>query len=218
MLDHVTAFTVDSNAAFAGEIIGDSNYALATWIAGDHIVALSGRMPVSQLIDTARTVHTVDAAEWRGMQFQARHNETESSAYHPYHESNSTPVSFGTDAAGNDWTISVSVGNDGVQRQINWFWGVNSGGYSTQPSDTAQINTFVDDHRTYVLADLPRAVAATAELRVDRPGADTVTVQFVDTDATLDRTFAAYAFSESGPYSAQIVAPDGSILATWPSS
>jgi hypothetical protein len=44
-----------------------------------------------------------------------------------------------------------------------------------------------------------------------------VVVPFNDPDATFDRTFAAFAFSEPVPYTAEIVAPDGTVLATWPS-
>ena len=76
----------------------------------------------------------------------------------------------------------------------------------------------VDNRRTYVMADLPRAVAATAKSQITRDGLDPVTVPFSDTDASFDRTFAAYAFSEPTTYSAQIVGEDGAVLATWPSS
>ena len=64
---------------------------------------------------------------------------------------------------------------------------------------------------------LPRAVASAAQLEITRPGFDVVTVQFIDAGADLDRTFAAYAFSEPTPYTAQIVGADGIVLASWPS-
>ena len=50
--------------------------------------------------------------------------------------------------------------------------------------------------RTYVLADLPRAVATTAQLEIDRTGLDPVVAPFSDVGVELDRTLAAYAFSE----------------------
>ena len=40
---------------------------------------------------------------------------------------------------------------------------------------------------------------------------------FIDIDPTSDRIFAGYAFSEPGPYTAQVVGADGTVLATWPS-
>ena len=85
------------------------------------------------------------------------------------------------------------------------------------PTARRRSTPFVDSHRTYVLADLPRSIAPTAQLVVTRAGLDPVAVDFNDIDPNLDRTFAAYAFSEPGLYSAQIVAADGTVLASWPS-
>jgi NADH:ubiquinone oxidoreductase subunit 2 (subunit N) len=45
---------------------------------------------------------------------------------------------------------------------------------------------------------------------------DPVVVPFNDIDPGVDRTFAAYAFSEPAPYTAQIVGADGAVLASWP--
>lgn len=218
LLDHATSFTVNGTAAVAGQLIG-GQYALVTWIVDDHIVSMSARMPVSQLIEIARSVHTVSDSEWRGMQFQATHNTSEMNAANGSRSvSNSAPVWTQTSPTGETLTINVSVESNGGFRQIDWFWGLNSGGYSTPATDVAQINTFVDSKRTFVLADLPRTWGTVATLTVTRDGAPQVNLPFVDSDPTLDRTFAAFAFTEDGPYTAQIVAPDGSVLVSWPSS
>jgi hypothetical protein len=68
------------------------------------------------------------------------------------------------------------------------------------------------------LAELPRAIAPSAHLLVLRDGLDPVSVPFTDTDPSFDRTFAAFAFSEASNYTAQIIGPDGAVLAAWPSS
>ena len=81
----------------------------------------------------------------------------------------------------------------------------------------ATIRTVVEGQRTYVLADLPRAVAPTGQLQITRAGLDPLVVPFNDVDAGLNRTFAAYAFSEPTPFTAQILGADGAVLATWPS-
>ncbi|HVE18792.1 MAG TPA: hypothetical protein VNB52_06895, partial [Ilumatobacteraceae bacterium] len=83
--------------------------------------------------------------------------------------------------------------------------------------DAAKIQTAVDGGRTYVLADLPRAVAAAGQLQINRDGLDPVVVPFNDAQPTSDRTFAAYAFSEPVNYTAQILGADGAVLASWPS-
>jgi hypothetical protein len=100
------------------------------------------------------------------------------------------------------------------RQQLNWRW--NGNGFVSVADNTARINTVVDNQRTYVLADLPRAIATTAQLLITRSGSDPVVVSFNDSGPDIDRTFAAYVFSEPGPYSAHIVGPDGTALATWP--
>ena len=97
---------------------------------------------------------------------------------------------------------------------INWHW--NIGGFNSTADGTARINTFADSDRTYVVANLPRSIAPTAQLLVARAGCDSVVVDFNDVDPNLDRTFAAYAFSEPVQYTAEIVAADGTVLASWP--
>jgi hypothetical protein len=210
LLDRNTPFTVDGHSAVAGTVIGDSSYSIATWMAGDYIVTVGASLPVSEVIAVARTVHEVAASDWAGMQFQAKRKNSRGT---PNAVTSAIPVSFGTAADSEPWTISAAM-TLGERPQILWSWAARIG--STTPLDTAQINTVVDDRRTYVLVDLPRAVAPTAELHVLHDGLDPVVVPFQDTDPSLDRTFAAYAFSEPGPYTAQVVAADGTILAAWP--
>ena len=60
--DHATTFDADGHLAVAGTVIGQGDFALASWIANDHIVTVSGLVPVPLLIEIARTVHQVSAA------------------------------------------------------------------------------------------------------------------------------------------------------------
>ncbi len=214
-LDHPTTFAVDGHVAVGGAVLGQADLTMATWIAGDHIVTVSGTMPVPQLISIAQTVHQVSEDEWQGMQFQAANNGGNDN-FGDFEETQPVPVSFGTDAESNLWTIRVGMEKFSNQhRVVSWQWDGNR--FGTEVDDTAKISTVVDSRRTYVLADLPRSIAATAELHVARAGLDTVIAPFNEIDPTLDRTFAAYAFSEPVQYTAQIVAGDGTVLATWPS-
>ena len=215
LLDHATPFDVDGHLGVAGVTTGQNDFALASWIAGDHIVTVSAAMSVPELIAIARTVHEVSFEAWNGMQFQAARYNSDNN-FGKYQESERRPVSFGTDAAGQDWSIEVSIVTYPKNRELTWQWDDNLFGGAID--DTAQIHTLVDNNRTYVLADLPRAVAATANLTIARDGLDPVSVPFTDTDGSFDRTFSAYAFSEPTTYTAQIVGEDGAVLATWPSS
>ncbi|MGZ4723975.1 MAG: hypothetical protein ACXV8L_07155, partial [Ilumatobacteraceae bacterium] len=214
LLDRTTPFSVDGHTAVAGTVIGEAGYSIATWLDGDNIITVGANIPMSQLIAIARTVHQVPASVWAGMQFQADRSRTNRKAP----EATSVlPVSSGTYGDGLVWTIGVVSANALDRRQLIWSWNPQGGGETT-PLDTAQINTVVDDKRTVVLADLPRAVAGAAELHVLRDGLDPLVMQFTDLDPTLDRTFAAVAFTEPGPYTAAIVGLDGTVYASWPSS
>ncbi len=220
LLDGSTPFTVDGHSAVAGALVNQRDYALATWTAGDHIVTVTGKMTVQELIAISLTVHQVSSDEWQGMKFQAIHNASETNSHNSVDPGTPpmalVPVSFGTDAQGSAWTIRAAPVTYGNVHQIEWDWGTNS--VTTTPDDTVQIITFVDKDRTYVLVDLPRSIAASAELHVSRAGLDPVVVSFNDIDPKWDRTLAAYAFSELGPYTAQVVGADGTVLAAWPSS
>ena len=212
--DQATTFDADGHVAVAGTVMSQPDFALASWIANDHIVTVSGAVSVPQLIDIARTVHQVSADEWRGMQFQAASHNSDIEFANPT-QSVATPVSFGTDAASEAWQINVSTVTFPNQQFTSWEW--TNGGFGWSADDIAKVSTVVDDKRTYVLADLPRAVAATAQLQVNRDGLDPVVVPFNDAQPESDRTFAAYVFSEPATYTAQIIGADGAVLASWPS-
>ncbi|MEY2415502.1 MAG: hypothetical protein QOH53_836, partial [Ilumatobacteraceae bacterium] len=179
------------------------------------IVTVSAAMSVPELIAVARTVHEVSVEAWNGMQFQAARYDSDNN-FGNYQETKPLPVSFGTDAAGQAWSIQVSMATYPKHREVTWHWDGNL--FGGRVDDAATIHTLVDNNRTYVLAVLPRAVAATAQLTIARDGLDPVTVPFSDTDGSFDRTFSAYAFSEPTTYTAQIIGEDGAVLATWPSS
>jgi hypothetical protein len=214
MVDQATPFDVDGHSGIAGLMVGADDQAIATWAAGDHLVSLSAQMPVADLVAIAQTVHQVTVDEWRGMQFQAAirlgGNDTDGQS----DATSQVTVSQGTDTESNPWAISVGIATFGSQRQINWQVGNYLVGRLARTDPT--IDSAVDSRRTYVLAQLPRTAAATAQLQINRTGLDPVVVAFTEADPTFDRTFAAYAFSDAGPYTAQIVGADGAVLASWP--
>jgi hypothetical protein len=169
-------------------------------------------MPVQQLIAIAQTVHQVSPNEWAGMKFQATRN---GSLYSDeYVTTEPLPASFGTDANGQQWTISVGMSSFSNRQAVDWQW--DHSGYSALAEGTARITTVVNNQRTYVMAELPRTVAPGGQLQITRDGLDPEVVSFADADPAFDRTFAAFAFSEPTPYTAQIVDPNGAVLASWP--
>ncbi|HSB87543.1 MAG TPA: hypothetical protein VLD86_14625, partial [Ilumatobacteraceae bacterium] len=186
---------------------------LASWLTGDSVVTVTGKLTVTRLVAIARTVHEVPASDWKAMKRQAAANLLEANRSLPFEEQRSQPVAFGTDANGARWTVRVANATFGEQPQLAWHWsGLNA---TTDPSNAAQIHVFLDHDQTFVVADVPRAITATASLRVTLAGAPSVDVPFQDLGQEYDRTFAAYAFSEPGPYTAQAIAADGRVLAGW---
>ena len=212
-LDRVTPFEIDGHSATAGALVGSGGQSLATWIDGDNIVSVQGAATTSQIIAFARTVRQVSSATWQDIRSQA--DVSTGSGDSGFGGSNPVPVASGTDADNGPWAIQVIVSTDRPAAQV--VWQTDTGGWAEPAGDTAHIGTFADDHRTYVVADVPRTIAATAELHILRDGLDEFDVPFTDADPTSDRTFGGYAFSEPIPFTAQVVGPDGAVLATWPS-
>jgi hypothetical protein len=210
LLDHNTPFDVDGRSAMAGTIVGQRDDAMATWIDDDNVITVTAAMPLPELIDIARTVHQASPYEWEAMKVRALWNADAASQVVPAQEYS---VAAGVDSSSQPWSVRVAVSDLGTQQQINWRW--NDNGFVSTGYDSARINTVVDNERTYVLADLPRNIASTAQLQITRSGSDPVAMPFNDSGADVDRTFAAYAFSEPVLYSAQIIGADGAVLATW---
>jgi hypothetical protein len=213
-LDHSTPFEVDGYPAVAGTIVGQPDQTIATWIAGDNIISVSATLPVQQVISLARTVHQVSSDEWSGMRFQAASSDHDLGT--DFQSTVAVTVSSGTDADGEPWTIKVGVATFSNRQEVDWSW--RPSGFGSLTDGTARINTVVDGTRTYVLAELPRAIAPTAQLLIAGIDREPVAMQFVDVDPVFDQTFAAYAFSEPGLYTARIVGADGAVLARWQSA
>lgn len=211
LLQDPTTFYVGGVPAVAGAIVGRST-SMATWIDGDNVITVSSPMALPDLIDTARTVHRVSAGEWDAMKLTALGvNSPRAAIIHPQQPT----IASGVDARSLPWTVGVTMSYSG-SRQVNWRW--EGSGFGSAATDAAEINTVVDDERTYVLADVPRSLPTAAGLEIFRPGFDPVEVGFTDAGPQMDRIFAAYVFSEAVPYTARIVNSDGFVLASWPST
>ena len=213
LLEHYTRFDVNGLPAVAGTIVGRNDDAMATWIDGDNVITVSSPIPVPDLIDIARTVHQIPSSKWESMQAEALRVNSPRSAIVP---SQVPSISSGADADSLPWAIGVTMSYSGRQRQVNWRW--EGSGVASVADERPQITTVVDNARTYVLADLPRSITATAHLQVTQAGLDPIVEPFNDAGSAMDRTFAAFVFSEATPYTVEIVGDDGAILAAWPAT
>jgi hypothetical protein len=217
LLDHATPFDVNGQTGVAGAVVDQQDQALATWTDGDHIVTLTATLTVPELISIARSVHQISPEEWNGIRAQAS-RAADRQVFDNFDQGTPVTVASGTDSASEPWSIEVAVQTYSDVRQTVWQWGNEA--FSWSPGDGGMINTVVDDRRTYVLAELPRTIAAAGatQLQVSPEGLEPVLVRFTDIGADLDRTFAAYVFSEPTPFTVQIIGADGTVLGAWPSS
>ncbi len=213
LLEDSTPFEINGVPAVGGKIVGRADDAMATWIDGDNVITVSAPVPVADVINVARTVHQVTSTEWETMRTQALRVNSPRSAIV---RSQAPSISSGTDAATLLWTIGVTMSYSGSQRRVNWRW--EGSGVDSVAHGRPQITTVVDNARTYVLADLPRSITTTAHLQITQAGLDPTVVPFNDAGSAMDRTFAAYVFSEATPYTAEIVDDDGAVLAAWPAT
>lgn len=212
-LSRSTTFEVDGHDAVAGVLADQPELALASWRDGDSIITVTSMMPVSRLVVIARSVHTVSATDWQVMKRQGSANLAAANRTYPFQEQTSEPVSFGTDANGTRWTVRVANATFGDTPQLAWHWSGSNA--TTDPSNTAQIHTFLDQDQTFVVADVPRVATPTATLRITLAGREPIDVPFQDLGPEYDHTVAAYAFSEAGPYTAETLSADGRVLARW---
>jgi hypothetical protein len=212
-LGALTPFDVGGRPAVAGNLIGTPGSSQATWVDGDLLLSLTGAVALPQLIAAARTVHQVSADEWTA----ARKLAVLPNGAFPVEQTMGTEhrIAEGSDAAGSQWNIRVSIYTTDAKRYISWQ--SDDLGVLTAPTDQPRITTQVTGSRASVLADLPHAVAPAAVLHIQPEGLPAVDVAFSDIVPVIDRSFAAYAFSEPVPYTAEIIAADGTILAAWPS-
>ena len=124
LLDHTTPFDVDGHPAVAGAVAGQQDQAVASWIAGDHIVTVTAVMTVPELIKIARTVHQISSEEWNGMKFQVS-RRSDRNVFGNVDQGTPVPVSFGTDSASEPWKVEVVVQTFSDQQQILWQWDTN---------------------------------------------------------------------------------------------
>jgi hypothetical protein len=212
MYDKVIPFQVSGHSALAGTSASSGGYSQAFWNDGDVEVTVGGQLPVTRLVEFARSVRQVSADEWNALRKSIDQTSipTDSYAAGPL-----SAVASGTDSAGGYWSVRVSAGVGGGPQYVQWD--MSNFGINSPPDPAPHLQSFVDDKRAYVLADLPKDVAATAVLHIEPAGLPPVDAPFNDVFPEYQQAFAAYAFSEPVPFTAQIIAADSAVLATWPS-
>jgi hypothetical protein len=120
------------------------------------------------------------------------------------------------------WDVRVSANPaEPTDPYVWWIAQPSTTGTPTESrlslSEAPSIETLVEHDRTYVLAKVPRSMAG-ANLHVNITGFPSTQLLMIDVDPRLDAEFAAYAFSEAVPFTAQIVDASGQTVASWPTT
>ena len=184
------------------------------WQDGDRLITMRGNLPRHQLVAIAETVRpgATDAVEAQVQPDQPA-APVLTSALHT--------VSSGW--LDGPWVVQVSAAPDDA---TNWFvWWIDQPASTSAPTTGRlsvqgpgpTIETLVDRGRTYVLARVPRSMAD-AKLEVNPTGLSPVELTFVDVGADLADVFAAYAFTEPVPFTAQIIDGTGQTVTSWPTT
>ncbi len=212
-LTDVSPITVGSLAGIVGRSAADPRQVIVQWRDGDRLISVRGNLPLVPLVAIAQTVHAApdDAVQ-----------EVASSAQSIPPAIDAQQYTVGSGWLGGPWIVQVSTTSPTAPPE--WFvWWIGQPGATSTPSEARlsitdpgpSIETLVEHGRTYVLAKVPRSMTG-ATLQVNRNGQPPVQLAVRDVDAGLSDEFAAYAFAEPVPFTAQIVDAGGTTVANWP--
>ncbi|HEY7626012.1 MAG TPA: hypothetical protein VH761_03050 [Ilumatobacteraceae bacterium] len=209
-LTHLGQIGSSGFTATIGQLASDPSTTVIQWHDGDRLITVRGNIDVGLLQTIALGVHPGDNTLVRE-QVDPDPPKVVSTEGEP------RPVSSGW--LDGPWFAEVAPGTDG----FDWFvWWIGQPSATGSPSQSRiisngvlpRIETVVNHGKTYVLARAPRSMDD-AVLHINRNGLPSVTIGFVDVGSDVPDRFAAFAFSEAVPFSAQIVSGGGT-AAMWP--
>ncbi|HEX2782349.1 MAG TPA: hypothetical protein VHN36_02110 [Ilumatobacteraceae bacterium] len=206
--------TVGDFPGILGTSAVEPELAIVQWQDGDRLITMRGNLDRQQLAAIAQTVRpgATDAVEQ-----QVQPDQPDVSV------STGEQHTVGSGWLDGPWTVQVSTAPDDA---TNWFvWWIGQPASTSAPTTGRlsvqgpgpTIETLVDRGRTYVLARVPRSMTD-AKLEVNPTGLAPVELTFVDVGADLADVFAAYAFTEPVPFTAQIIDGSGQTVTSWPTT
>ena len=212
-LDDSHPIEIGAAPGVIGQLAADPRQTVVQWHDGERLITLRGNLDVATLVSIAYGTHPADSTAVRQ---QVDSNPQPS----PVLEGDRHPVASGW--LDGPWFVQVSAG-PGTDNTEWYVWWIGQPAASSTPSESRvsltgygpSIESIVDRGKTYVLAKVPRTLGA-AKLQVNRTGLPSTQVDFVDAGNDLPAEFAAFAFTEAVPFTAQIVV-DGGTAANWPS-
>ena len=206
--------TVNGLPGIVGRSAADPGLVIVQWRDGNRLISLRGNLPLVPLVAIAQTVQAAPDDAVTEM--------VDAGAQSIPPALDAQPHTVGSGWLGGPWIVQVSTASSVVTPE--WFvWWIGQPGGNSTPSETRfsiaepgpSIETLVEQGRTYVLAKVPRSMTG-ATLHVNRNGQPSVELSLLDVDAGLSDEFAAYAFAEPVPFTAQIVDATGQTIVNWP--
>ncbi len=206
--------TVNGLPGIVGRSAADPGLVIVQWRDGNRLISLRGNLPLVPLVAIAQTVQAAPDDAVTEM--------VDAGAQSIPPALDAQPHTVGSGWLGGPWIVQVSTASSVVTPE--WFvWWIGQPGGNSTPSETRfsiaepgpSIETLVEQGRTYVLAKVPRSMTG-ATLHVHRNGQPSVELSLLDVDPGLNDEFAAYAFAEPVPFTAQIVDATGQTIANWP--
>jgi hypothetical protein len=213
-LTDATALTVGEVPGIIGKSAVQPGLTIIQWQDGDRLITIRGNVDPQQLASIAQTVRpgSTDSVEQQVQPDQPDVRILRGEQH-----------TVGSGWLDGPWIVKVSAGADDA---AEWFvWWIGQPAATSTPSESRisvpgpgpTIETLVEHGRTYVLARVPRSMPD-ARLHVNPTGLAPVELAFVDVDASMSDEFAAYAFTEPVPFTAQIVDSSGQTVTSWPSA
>jgi hypothetical protein len=211
-LFNIEPIEIGASPGVIGQLAADPRQTVIQWQDGERLITLRGNLDVPTLVSIADGTHPEDSAVVRQ---QVDTNPTPS----PILQGDRHPVASGW--LDGPWFVQVSSGPG--DDNTEWYvWWIGQPAATSTPSESRlsltgygpSIETFVDHGKTYVLAKVPRALGS-AQLQVNLNGLPSTKVAFVDAGDNFPAEFAAFAFTEAVPFTAQIVVAGGT-AASWP--
>lgn len=213
MVDSIP-FSIGSFPGVIGASAADPRLTILQFRDGDRLITLRGNVDPATLVSIAYTVHAApEAAVMEAVQ--------PDQPFAPILRGQQHAV--GSGSLDGPWAVQVSANPDDATESFVWWIGQPSA--TGTPAETRlsvpgpgpSIETLVAHDRTYVLAKVPRSMAG-ATLHVNPTGLPSTTQDLLDVDGALGSEFAAFAFSEPVPYTAQIIDANGQTVASWPTT
>jgi hypothetical protein len=197
---------IDDRPLAAGVMPGLGDVRIAQWIEDEQTVTVLSGLSLPDVFDVVRTVHGASPESWREAMMEARGFGSPAARKRQF-----DVVASGVSGNGREWRVDVDASNR-VVRLVTPATESRSFEHQLEESEHP-LHLFSSSHVTVLVAQLPPGTGAGFVLRVDAP-AGRIDIPLAPIADEAPHLLAGHAFDEIGPFSATLLAPDGTPTAT----